>query len=110
MNDLPYALIANDRDELLDMATISAERFDITLVFGGTGVKLVRLAFAAGQTMREHSTNAPLVVQVLEGEVVFRVAGESLRLVTGALVHVRPGEVHEVEARTDAHLLLTIAS
>jgi quercetin dioxygenase-like cupin family protein len=49
-------------------------------------------------------------VQVLEGEVVFRVAGESLRLVTGALVHVRPGEVHEVEARTDAHLLLTIAS
>ncbi|MFC5336928.1 cupin domain-containing protein [Leucobacter denitrificans] len=105
----PFTLAAANLDDLLAAAPVSGEKFQIKRIFQGTGVRMIRLTFAAGQTMREHSTNAPLVVQVLEGTVAFRIAGEELTLPAGAILHVEPSELHELEAVTDAHLLLTLA-
>jgi len=105
-----YRLVAKDRGALIDELDVSGERFQIGRVFQGDGLKLIRLAFAAGQVMREHSTNAPLVVQVIEGTLKFRVAGDELTLEAGAVLHVRPHEVHELEAVTDTHVLLTLAA
>ncbi|WP_449279386.1 cupin domain-containing protein [Leucobacter sp. GX0328] len=101
-------LIAADRDALLQAAPVSSDRFQIKRIFQGEGARVIRLSFAAGQVMREHSTNAPLIVQVLDGEVQFRVSGEEIAMPAGAMLHVKPSVVHEVEAVTDAHVLLTL--
>ncbi len=105
----PFTLVAPDLDELFGAAPVSTEKFQIKRIFQGTGVRMIRLTLAAGQMMREHSTNAPLVVQVLEGMITFRIADEELTMTRGSIVHVEPETLHELEARTDAHLLLTLA-
>lgn len=109
MADSTYTLIAANRDALLDAAPVSAEKLQITRVFQGTGARVIRLTFAAGQIMREHSTNSPLIVQVLAGRIAFRIAGDEIAMPEGAIMHVEPNEKHELEALTDAHVLLTLS-
>ncbi|MGO3148391.1 MAG: cupin domain-containing protein [Leucobacter sp.] len=105
----PFTLISTDFEALREAAPVSGEKFQIKRVFQGTGLRVIRLTFAAGQIMREHSTNAPLMVQILEGTIVFRIAGEELTMPAGAIVHVEPDAKHELEALTDAHVLLTLS-
>src|SRR5690606_8781742 len=101
-------LISSSREELISEAPVSAEKLQIQRVFQGTGARVIRLTFAAGQTMREHSTNTPLIVQVLEGQVRIRVSGDEIEMPTGSLIHVEPGVSHELEAVVDSHMLLTM--
>ena len=103
-----HTLISEGLEALLQAAPVSEERFQIKRIFQGTGVTIIRLTFAAGQVMREHSANAPLIVQVLDGEIRFRFSGEEYVMPAGAMLHVEPKVLHEVEAVTDAHVLLTL--
>lgn len=106
----PYELVASDLHALIEANPISGDRLQIARVLQGSGVKMVRLSLADGQVMREHSTNAPLIVQVLDGLIAFRIAGEELELPTGAVLYVDPEELHEVEALRDSHVLLTLCA
>lgn len=104
----PFTLISTGQDALLDfLATEPGDRVQIKRLFQGSGFRAIRISFVAGQVMREHSTNLPILVQVLDGHIVFRLAGESLHMPAGAIVHVEPDEVHELEALSDSHVLLT---
>lgn len=109
MTEQPYTLVAADSAALRDLAPVSAERFQIKRVLQAAGITVIRLSFAQGQIMREHSTTAPLVVQILEGQIVFRIAGDELEMHAGAVLYVEPNERHELEARSDAHVLLTLS-
>lgn len=102
----PFTLIATGLDALIAAAPASPEKFQIKRVFQGTGTRAIRISFAAGQVMREHSSNVPILVQVLQGHIIFRVAGEQLQMPVGAIVHVEPDEMHELEAVTESHVLL----
>lgn len=108
MTEKPFALISADYGALLETAPVSVEKLQIKRMFQGTGSRVIRLTLAEKQIMREHSTNSPLLVQVLEGLVAFRVAGEELLLPSGAMLHVEPSEPHELEAMRDSHLLLIL--
>jgi quercetin dioxygenase-like cupin family protein len=110
MTSAVYSVVSDDRQALLAAAGISGERFQITRIFQGTGVTMIRIAFQAGQIMKEHSTSAPLVVQVLDGELAFRVGGDEITMPTGAILFVEPNAVHELEARQDTHVLLTLST
>lgn len=105
-----YSVVSSDADELLGAAEVSAERFQIARIFQGTGITMIRIAFQAGQIMKEHSTTAPLVVQVLSGELAFRVGGDEIIMPAGAILFVEPTTVHELEARQDTHVLLTLST
>lgn len=105
-----YTLVSESAAELLAQPVPEASRPQLQRVLQADGVKLVRLALAAGQAMREHSTNAPLIVHVLAGEVAFRIDGDELRMPAGAIVHVDSGVLHEVAAVEASHLLLTICA
>ena len=109
MSTPAYTLVAADRAALLSAVRIQPDRPQITRIFQGDGVRVVRLNLAEGQVMKEHYTPASLLVQVLDGRVAFRVAGEELDLPTGAVIHVRPNEVHELQAYVDSHLMLTLS-
>ena len=104
-----YAVVSPDLETLLAAAPVSSERLQIQRVFQGVGFRVIRLTLAAGQVMREHSTNSPLLVQVLEGELVFRIAGDEITMTAGSILNVEPYALHELEAVTDAHVLLTLA-
>ena len=104
----PFTLVSRGESELVDLLDVVDDRFQIKKIFEGEGIRMIRLAFRAGQVMREHSTNSPLVVQMLAGTLDFRIAGETLKLEPGSVLYVTPHEMHELEADTDAHVLLTL--
>jgi len=106
--DSPYTLVAPDYAALIGSTSATPDGPMIRRIFQADGVRLIRIAFAAGQVMREHSTNAPLIVQVLAGAIEFRVAGDAINLPAGAVLHVRPHEVHELEAVDDSQVLLIL--
>lgn len=104
----PYTVVSTDLSELIQAAPPAEERQQLQRIFQGEGATLVRLTFVAGQEMREHATNSPLIVQVLAGEVRFDIGEDQLELTTGSILHVAPGIRHALKAHTEAHLLLTL--
>lgn len=105
-----YDLVAADENALLSAASASGDRVQLKRIFQGTGATIVRIAFAAGQEMREHSTSSPILVQVLSGTIRFRVAGDEITMPPGATVHVEPSVPHSLSAKAEAHVLLTICT
>jgi len=105
-----HTLVAADQRELIGAAEPSAERVQLTRVFQGPGATIIRIAFAPGQEMREHSTNSPIIVQVLSGVIRFSVSGETLAMPAGAVVHVEASVPHSLVAEGEAHVLLTLCT
>ncbi len=110
MTDQPYTLVATDYEALRAEPTASADRPQMKRIFQGAGTTIIRLTLAAGQVMREHSTNSPLTVQILEGDILFRIAGDEIAMPAGAIIHVAPSVKHELEAVTEAHMTLVLAT
>ena len=110
MSDQPYTLVTASRAELLAEPAPSVDRPQMKRIFHGPGTTIVRLTLAAGQVMREHATSAPLTVQVIEGDVRFGVAGDTIAMPAGAIIHVAGGITHELEAVTEAHMVLVLAT
>jgi quercetin dioxygenase-like cupin family protein len=72
------------------------------------GLQIFRLVLEAGQTLADHRVPTGLVIQCLEGEIAFRVYGSELRLQSGDLCHLPPGEPHAVRAFSAASALVTL--
>lgn len=108
MSEASYTLVASDGQALVDATPMNAERLTVQQVFRGDGASVIRLAFQAGQVMREHSAPRPILVQVLEGHITFSIGDEALDLPRGAIVHVDARVMHEVTALEDSHLLLIL--
>lgn len=108
VENTPYTFVSTNLAELLDAAPPSSERLQIKRIFQGEGSTMIRLTFAAGQEMREHSAHVPLIVQVLQGDVRFSIGDDDLELTTGSILQVAPDVEHALLAHTEAHLLLTL--
>jgi nucleotide-binding universal stress UspA family protein/quercetin dioxygenase-like cupin family protein len=76
----------------------------------GEGLEVVRLIVPAGKEVPEHKAKGVLVVQCLEGQVVFTACGKAQNLRAGDLLYLNAGEPHSVEGVQNASLLLTIFS
>lgn len=68
------------------------------------GVSL--LAFSAGQDLATHLAPAEVMVNVLEGEVVFTMIDKPLHLHKGDFLLMGNGVPHSVHAVTDAKIML----
>jgi quercetin dioxygenase-like cupin family protein len=77
-------------------------------VFKTAGLRVVLVALHRGAVLAPHKAGAPLTIQVVDGRLTLRAGGEELALAKGALVHLGRGVVHEVRAREDAAILLTL--
>ena len=71
--------------------------------------RVILLALPAGERLSEHQVHEHALAVVLDGEVVIRAGTVEERLSAQGLVHFKPAERHEVEALTDARLLLCLA-
>ena len=68
------------------------------------GVALV--AFTAGQYLDEHVAPAEVMVNVLEGEILFDMAGVPHHISAGEFLLMGQDVLHSVKAVTDAKLML----
>jgi quercetin dioxygenase-like cupin family protein len=99
------AQLAELRSELPE----NRDRRGITLV-KEHGITVVLTALREGALLREHDTPGPATVQVLDGSVEIRVGDETLRLGPGQIVAFDARVPHEVEASSDAAILITVLS
>lgn len=105
-----HTLVSPDAEALIAAASASPDRVTLKRVFQGPGATIIRIAFAPGQEMREHSTSSPIVVQVLSGAIRFRITGEEIAMPAGAVVHVDASVPHSLFADDEAHVLLTVCT
>ncbi len=81
----------------------------IKVLFESDTSKEVRIVFKAGQVMKEHHTSYPITVEIFEGEIDFGVYGEVHHLNRGALLSLAPKVPHDLKAKTDSIVRLTLA-
>jgi quercetin dioxygenase-like cupin family protein len=78
-------------------------------VLSTPSLRIVEIALGSGAELTEHSAPAPILVQVLEGEVAFKVAGGTHLLRAPGFVHLpHAGERHRVSARLPARIQITM--
>lgn len=81
----------------------------IKVLFNNAYVKEIRIVFKAGQEMKEHKTNHPIVVEVVDGDIDFGVSNEVYRLEKGVLIALDPGVPHNLVARMDSIVRLSLS-
>lgn len=108
MTNSTFTLVSGDRDGLLGELEIEPGTFRTRRIFKGAGATLVRLAFDAGTVMKEHTAAAPILVEVLSGQVAMQIGEQRVDMPAGAIIHIDAKVPHSVEAVTPAQLLLTL--
>ena len=78
-----------------------------TLVKEGP-LRVTLVMVRASGTIAAHRAAGPITVQVLDGDIQFRVGGREHRLAPGDLVVVRAGVEHEVGSSAGGTFLLTL--
>ena len=73
-----------------------------------SGLRVVLLVLRAGAEIPAHRAQAEITVQVLRGEIRFRMGADTRDLTVGRLLAVGRGLEHSVEAIEDAEVLLTL--
>ena len=71
-------------------------------------VEVIRLVVPAGKAIEEHKAKGEIIVQCLEGKVVFTAFGKTQNVEAGQLLYMPTGEPHSVKGIENASLLLTI--
>ena len=79
-------------------------------IYKTDGMRMVLIALHADAVMAKHTANGVISVQVLEGEIIFSAANQSVVLKKGQMVALHKGEPHSVAATKESVFLLTIAA
>lgn len=78
-------------------------------ILSDSGVaRVVLFTFKAGQTLKEHHTSSPILVQALRGRVSFSANGTQTTLQAGTVLQLEASVPHSLLAQTDAVVLVTM--
>ena len=72
------------------------------------GGSVTLFAFAAGQSLTEHTSPFEALVMVLEGALTLTIGGVAMRTEPGAIVRMPAGIPHAVDAPEASRMLLTM--
>jgi quercetin dioxygenase-like cupin family protein len=72
-------------------------------------LRIVLIALKAGARLPEHSTGGRLSIQTLSGNTIVHVHEQVFDLPAGSVLALDHDVAHDVDAKTDSVLLLTIA-
>ncbi|QXQ15865.1 XRE family transcriptional regulator [Skermania piniformis] len=96
-------------DGLADLAPSGGgERPVLDVLARTAGATVVRLGFRAGQAMREHRADRPILLTGQQGELEIRIGDNVIRLCPGVAVHIDAGVTHALSAAADAVVTLLI--
>jgi quercetin dioxygenase-like cupin family protein len=79
------------------------------MLFKKSDFRMVLIMMDKGAILKEHHADGTISVQVLKGSIDFRVHGETHSLQTNGVLTLGASIKHELEAREDSAILLTIA-
>lgn len=94
---------------LTENITHKVDRPNIQLLLETPFSKEIRIAFKAGQIMKEHKAPAPIVVEVFEGLIDFGVEGKVLHLKKGDLITLEAKVPHDLKAIEDSIARLSLS-
>lgn len=77
-------------------------------VYKDDQIKVVLFAFAAGQSLSEHSAATPAIVQIIAGEAEIGLGEATHEAHAGAWIHMAARLRHSIVARTPLIMLLTL--
>ena len=83
-----------------------SDRVQVRHIFSNSNGGVTLLGFTAGQKLDEHLAPAELMVNVLEGEIIFTMNGVAHTIGRGEFLLVGEGVPHSVVANTDSKVLL----
>jgi quercetin dioxygenase-like cupin family protein len=78
-------------------------------LFKKSDFRMVLIMMERGAILKEHHADGTISVQVLRGSIDFRVQGETHSLQVSSVLTLGASIQHEVEARENSAILLTIA-
>lgn len=82
---------------------------NIDVLFETEGTKEIRIVLNTHQSLKEHKTPFPIVVQIVEGEIEFGLHGEKHRLQVGDLIAVDANIPHDLFALAPSIVRLSLA-
>jgi len=71
--------------------------------------KEIRILMRENQEMKEHQTPFPIVVELLEGEIIFGVEGLNYEVKKGDLLTLSGGVPHNLIAKKESVIRLTLS-
>ena len=71
--------------------------------------KEIRILMRENQEMKEHQTPCPIVVELLEGEIIFGVEGQNYEVKKGDLLTLSGGVPHNLIAKKESVIRLTLS-
>ena len=71
--------------------------------------KEIRILMRENQEMKEHQTPFPIVVELLEGEIIFGVEGQNYEVKKGDLLTLSGGVPHNHIAKKESVIRLTLS-
>ncbi|MEN8927349.1 MAG: cupin domain-containing protein [Flavobacteriales bacterium] len=80
----------------------------IKVLFDTSFTKEIRIAMKAGTAMKKHQTGFPIVIEMVDGHLDFGVNNETLDLQKGDLIALEAGVPHDLKAKTDCIVRLTL--
>jgi quercetin dioxygenase-like cupin family protein len=96
--------------EVVDVSPLGAKLNTVstsTLV-KSSALEVLRLVLPAGKEIAPHTVPGEILVQCLEGRVVFHARGVDRELSAGSLLHLAGGDEHSLQAVENSSLLVTI--
>lgn len=103
-----HEVISTGIDALAEQRPYPGEGVAAHRTYDGDGVRLRQVAFEPGAVLAEHIAPVPIIVQVVEGAVAFRVEGVEHELARGGFIQVDARVPHEVEARGASRIVITL--
>lgn len=80
----------------------------VTVLFETSFTKEIRIAMKASTEMKKHQTSFPIVVEIVEGNIVFGVQNEKMNLGKGDLIALESSIPHDLKALKDSIIRLTL--
>lgn len=94
---------------ILKDAIYNEDRVAINVLFETETTKEIRILFKSGQVMKKHQTSFPISVTLVEGKLDFGVNDTIYNLVKGDILALDGGIPHDLKAKTDCIVRLTLS-
>lgn len=94
--------------KILEDVAFDVKKPVITVVSDDEYGKEIRIAIDEGVEMREHKTPYPIRIVVLEGEILFSVKEEEVKLGRGDMVRLEGNVAHALSAKEKSIILLAL--
>ena len=102
--------VERESQEVLTAASEAGVKHAAKTLIKDGPLRLIILGFMSGASLREHRAGGPVSIQVLTGTAEIATPGGTQTVVPGSTLVLAADVAHSVTAKTDAVLLLTIAS